>query len=82
MKWLKDALTESDGESYDHIRMLAVLAVVIGLALQVWVVVRWAGPSPQAFDMQSFGLGLGAVFAGVGAALKLKPEAPVKGDAP
>jgi len=80
MKWIKDALTETDGESYDHIRMLAVLAVVIGLALQVWVVIRWFGPAPQAFDMQNFGLGLGAMFAGVGAALKLKPETPSKDD--
>jgi len=79
MKWLKDALTESDGESYDHIRMLAVLAVVIGLALQVWVVIRWTGPAPQPFDFQAFGLGLGATFAGVGAALKLKPESKQEG---
>lgn len=76
MKWIKGALTESDGESYDHIRILAVLSVAIGLALQVWVVIRWIGPAPQAFDMQNFGIGLGTMFAGVGAALKLKPESP------
>lgn len=82
MKWIKDALTETDGESYDHIRMLAVLAVVIGLALQVWVVIRWFGPAPQPFDFQSFGLGLGGTFAGVGIALKLKPETPIKEGSP
>ncbi len=71
---LMDILTESDNRTVDAVRVLAVLAVVIGLALQVWVVIRWVGPAPQPFDFQEFGLGLGAVFAGVGAALKLKPE--------
>jgi len=74
MKIMKDMCTETDGESYDHIRILAVLSIVVGLALQVWVVVRPDGPQP--FDMLAFGTGLAAVFGGVGVALKLKPEAP------
>ena len=75
---LTDFITESDNATLDAIRLLAVIAVVIGLSLQVWVVIRWVGPSPQLFDFQAFGLGLGAVFAGVGAALKLKPESGEK----
>ena len=74
MSFFKDIFTESDNSTYDHIRVLAILAVVIGLSLQVWVVIRWVGPSPQPFDFQQFGIGVGSVFAGVGAALKLKPE--------
>ena len=77
---LKDMVTETDNKTTDVIRVLALLAVVIGLALQVWVVIRWTGPAPQPFDFQAFGLGLGATFAGVGAALKLKPESPTKDD--
>ena len=71
--WIKNALTETDGETYDHIRILAALSVIVGLALQVYVVVR--PEKAQPFDMLAFGTGLAAVFGGVGVALKLKPEA-------
>ena len=78
MDWLKQMLTESDNATFDAVRVLAVLAILVGLALQVWVVIRWIGPAPQPFDMLTFGTGLGAVFGGVGVALKLKPEAGEK----
>jgi hypothetical protein len=71
---LLDMLTESDNSTIDAIRVLALVAVIIGLALQIWVVVRWFGPAPQPFDFQNFGIGVGALFGGVGIALKLKPE--------
>ena len=71
---LMDMLTESDNSTVDAIRVLALVAVIIGLALQIWVVVRWIGPAPQPFDFQAFGIGVGALFGGVGVALKLKPE--------
>ena len=71
---LMDMLTESDNSTVDAIRVLALISVIIGLALQVWVVVRWIGPAPQPFDFQAFGIGVGALFGGVGVALKLKPE--------
>jgi hypothetical protein len=71
---LMDMLTESDNSTVDAVRVLALVAVIIGLALQIWVVVRWFGPAPQPFDFQNFGIGVGALFGGVGVALKLKPE--------
>jgi hypothetical protein len=71
---LMDMLTESDNSTVDAVRVLALVAVIIGLALQIWVVVRWFGPAPQPFDFQNFGIGVGALFGGVGIALKLKPE--------
>ena len=74
---LMDMLTESDNSTVDAIRVLALISVIIGLALQVWVVVRWIGPVPQPFDFQAFGIGVGALFGGVGVALKLKPETQV-----
>ena len=73
MKWLKDLVTDIDNSTYDMIRVLAVLSVVVGLSLQVWVVIRWFGPAPQPFDFQQFGIGLAAMFGGVGVALKLQP---------
>ena len=71
---LTDLFTESDNETADALRVLALISVIIGLALQIWVVVRWFGPAPQPFDFQNFGIGVGALFGGVGVALKLKPE--------
>ena len=73
-EFLKNIVTETDGMTYELVSVLAVLSVIIGLSLQVWVVIRWFGPAPQAFDFQQFGTGIGAVFLGVGIALKLKPE--------
>lgn len=80
MSWWKDLVTDVDNSTYDTIRVLAVLSVVIGLCLQVWVVIRWFGPLPQPFDFQQFGIGLAAVFSGVGVALKLQPPVPPEGN--
>lgn len=71
---LTDMFTESDNATVDAVRVLAILSVIVGLALQIWVVVRWFGPAPQQFDFQNFGIGIGSLFGGVGVALKLKPE--------
>lgn len=67
-KLFKDMSTGRDGESYDVIRILALLSVVIALALTVYVVVYKDKP----FNMQDYGLGIGILFASVGAALRLK----------
>jgi hypothetical protein len=66
---IKQLLTGKDNQTHDVIRWLAVLAIVVALGLQIHVV---AILKTQAFDMQAFGIGLGAVFTAVGAALKLK----------
>jgi len=75
MKFIRQLVTDVDNQTYDLIRVLAVLSVVIGLGLQVWVVIR-RGPAPQPFDFQAFGIGLAAMFGGVGVALKLQPPMP------
>jgi len=64
----KDLLTESDGVTYDLVRWLAVVSILVGLGLSVFSVVV----KGQAFSLQDFGIGIGAVFLSVGAALKLK----------
>ena len=61
-------LTGKDGYTHDVVRWLGVLAVLVALGLAIYVV-AWKN---QAFDIQSFGLGIGTVFASLGAALKLK----------
>lgn len=67
---VRTLLTESDNETHDIIKWLALIAIVIGLALEVYVVIA----KGQAFDFQNFGIGTGTLFTGAGVALKLKPE--------
>ena len=66
-KWLRDLLTEADGVTYDIVRLLAVLSIFVGLGLSIYSVVI----KGQVFSLQDFGIGVGAVFLAVGAALKL-----------
>lgn len=66
----RQLFTESDNITHDLYRYLAVASIITGLGLQVYAI-AWRG---QPFDMQMFGVGVGALFAGVGVALKLKRE--------
>ena len=67
---LTQMMTGRDNRTFDAVRVLAVLSIIVGLALAVYVVV-WKG---QPFSLQDFGLGIGAVFLSVGGALKLKAD--------
>lgn len=67
---IRQLMTESDNVTHDLYRYLAILSIITGLALQVYSI-GWKG---QPFDMQTFGIGIGALFAGVGVALGLKKE--------
>lgn len=71
MSWIKHCLTEADNETYDLGRVLAALAILVGLGLEVFSVVYG-----KHFDMQGYGVGLGAIFVSVGAYLGLKKEQP------
>lgn len=66
---VRQLMTESDNRTHDIYRYLAVGSIVVGLGLNVYAVVKG-----QPFDMQAFGIGTGALFAGVGVALGLKKE--------
>lgn len=70
--FFRDILTENDAITYDAVRVLAVLAIIVALGLAVFVVVV----KNQPFSVQDFGIGIGAVFLSVGGALKLKSDAP------
>lgn len=63
-------LKGKDNLTYDVIRVQAVAAVLVALCLQIYAVVVKGQP----FDLQNYGIGLGVLFASVGAALKLKAD--------
>lgn len=65
----KQLMTGRDGITHDIGRYAAGISYLTGLGLQIYVVLRG---SP--FDFQAFGIGVGALSAGVGAMLKLKSE--------
>ncbi|MBV8464623.1 MAG: hypothetical protein JO218_01645 [Burkholderiales bacterium] len=65
-KKLLELITGDDNTTLDPHFALGVLAVLIGLGLEVYAVA--AG---KAFDLQGFGIGAGALIAGMGAGKKL-----------
>lgn len=67
---IRQLFTEADNCTHDIYRYLAVGSIVVGLGLNIYAVVTKGQP----FDMQTFGVGTGALFAGVGVALGLKKE--------
>lgn len=60
--------TGKDNETQDIARWLAAAAFLVALGLQIYDVV---GLKHQ-FDLQQFGTGIGFLFTGFGAAVKLK----------
>lgn len=72
-KFVKYVLTDATNEAYDLAPVLAALGFVVGVVLEVFSVV-YAG---NAFSIQNFGIGVGALGAGYGAAIRLRgPETP------
>ena len=65
-------LTEPDNHTHCPVRYIALLSGVAGIGLAIYDVVANKRP----FDIQQFGIGSGSLMAGVGAALKLKPDTP------
>ena len=66
-KFLNDCITGIDGESYDVGRVLWVLAALTGLALEVYCVL-----TKTSFDLQQYGLGVGALLLAGGFSLSVK----------
>jgi hypothetical protein len=62
--------TEVDNKTFDLSKILAALSVVTSLILSVYSVV-WRGDS---FDVNSYGMGMAALFAGTAALLKFKKD--------
>lgn len=71
-KLLEQLLTEVDNHTYDLVKILALISVIVGLGLMAYAVIR----QNQPFSFQDFGTGVGLLFAGVGVALGLKKDTP------
>ena len=69
---IRQMMTESDNRTHDIFRYLALLCVLVGLTLEIYVI-AWREPG-QPFDFINFGTGVGLILAGAGTALKLKTE--------
>lgn len=69
MSIFKDWFTESDNKTHDLPKVLAALAIVTGIGLEIYAV----GHSVQ-FDIQAYGIGVGGMFGGLGALLGFKKE--------
>jgi hypothetical protein len=69
-KILKDWFTEVDNSTFDVTKALAVVSILTGLGLAITAVVL----KNQMFDFQAFGIGVAALFAGVGMALGMKKD--------
>lgn len=72
-KLIKDVFTETDNDTFDFVRILASVAVIVGLYLQVYSIVV----QQHTFDMNTFGIGVAALFAGLAAALGFKKETSI-----
>jgi hypothetical protein len=71
-KVIKDIYTESDNETWDLSKMLATASIVSAILLNAYTVYKGSD-----FNMQDFGIGMGALFGGVGVALGMKKESNV-----
>jgi hypothetical protein len=66
-------ITARDNFTVDAFKVLAIVAVVVGLALEIAsTLFPLAG---QKFDLQAYGIGLGALLLSVGGAIRLKADA-------
>lgn len=70
-KFLKDMVTEGDGESFDPMPVLAIAATIF-----IFVVVGHSYFARNAdFDISNFGIGLAAVWAAAAGGSRLRPQA-------
>lgn len=69
MKKLLELITGEDNITLDPQHMWAAIAFLVGLGLQIYSTVEG-----KAFDLQGFGIGAGALLAGLGLGKKLGGE--------
>lgn len=78
MAFLRDLGTaDADSRVWDLVRVGTGISLLVGLGLITYAVVRG-----DAFDIQSFGIGVGSLLAGGGGAMAMRRdrEAPPKGE--
>ena len=71
--FLTHLFTEADNNTFDLTRILAFISIIVGLSMVVFSVVK----NSQPFIFQDFGIGVGALFTGLGVALGFKKESNV-----
>jgi hypothetical protein len=64
---LKQLLTGRDNETHEIARWLGTVAFLVGMIMSVYSVVYKGQP----FSIQEYGIGIGALIAALGAAIKL-----------
>jgi hypothetical protein len=69
-KVLNDWFTEVDNKTFDITKVLAVVSITTCIGLAIFSVVY----KGQVFNIQDYGLGIAALFAGVGVALGIKKD--------
>jgi hypothetical protein len=72
-KFISDIFTEVDNVTWDLTKVLAAISIIAAIGLSV-VAVAYKG---QVFNMQEYGTGIAALFAGVGVALGMKKDSNV-----
>ena len=70
LNWLKLVFSDPNGVP-DDARITAMCAVFTALGLAIYAIVV----KGQVFEMQAYGVGIGALYAGVGASFKLRGNA-------
>ena len=71
--FLKHCFTGADNATYDIGRVLWALAFLIGLIMHVYMTL-----TSKPYDLQAYGLGIGAILLAGGAALKMKDSTEPK----
>jgi hypothetical protein len=70
VKWFTDILTGPDNETHEPANYIAIIGSIAGLAMQIHsYFIRHI-----TFDLQAFGVGLGAIVATLGAAQRLRGD--------
>lgn len=76
-RFIKDIVTERDGESFDIARFLWAIGTLVFFGLVIYTTVL----IPASFNMMNFGIAFGGILAGGGASIKIKEstEQPMPG---
>jgi hypothetical protein len=72
---LKQLVTGKDNQTHDIVRWAALLGVIQALGLTIYDVVG----NNIHFDLQNFGIGMGALLGATGAALGMKKDTEPSG---
>lgn len=70
-KMFRDVFTEPDGKTICPVRVIGIFGSMQGLGMSAYDVVI----QHQHFDLQAYGLGMGATLAALGVALGMKKDA-------